>query len=69
MDSFLDFLLPEIMDLLNEETSDSEQTLVVVDPAIQQEQLTEHSVHGYIWSLQQSDKREHLLPGKMRIRL
>ncbi len=28
MDSFLDFLLPEIMDLLNEETSDSEQTLV-----------------------------------------
>ncbi len=49
MDSFLDFLLPEIMDLLNEETSDSEQTLVTgqVDPAIQQEQLTEHSVHGY----------------------
>ncbi len=45
MDSFLDFLSPEIMDLLNEETSDSEQTLVTgqVDPAIQQEQLTEHS--------------------------
>ncbi len=38
MDSFLDFLLPEIMDLLNEETSDSKQTLVAgqVDPAIQQ---------------------------------
>ncbi len=49
MDSFLDFLSPEIMDLLNEETSDSEQTLVTgqVDPAIQQEQLTEHSVHDY----------------------
>ncbi len=49
MDSFLDFLLPEIMDLLNDETSDSEQTLVTgqVDPAIQQEQLTEHSVLGY----------------------
>ncbi len=43
MDSFLDFLSPEIMDLLNEETSDSEQTLVTgqVDPAIQQEQLKE----------------------------
>ncbi len=39
MDSFLDFLLPEIVYLLNEETSDSEQTLVTgqVDPAIQQE--------------------------------
>ncbi len=49
MDSLLDFLSPEIMDLLNEEMSDSEQTLVTgqVDPAIQQEQLTEHSVHDY----------------------
>ncbi len=58
MDSFLDFLLPEIMDLLNEETSDSEQTLVTgqVDPAIQQEQLTEHSVHDY--NLEPPTKRQ-----------
>ncbi len=36
MDSLLDFLSPEIMDLLNGETSDSEQTLVTGQPAIQQ---------------------------------
>ncbi len=58
MDSFLDFLSPEIMDLLNKETSDSEQTLVTgqVDPAIQQEQLTGHSVHDY--NLEPSTKRQ-----------
>ncbi len=46
------------MDLLNEETSDSEQTLVTgqVDPAIQQEQLTEHSVHDY--NLEPPTKRQ-----------
>ncbi len=71
MDSFLDFLLPEIMDLLNEEMSDSEQTLVTgqVDPAIQQEQPRNILFTAITWSLQQSDKREHLLPGKTRIRL
>ncbi len=46
------------MDLLNKETSDSEQTLVTgqVDPAIQQEQLTEHSVHDY--NLEPPTKRQ-----------
>ncbi len=58
IDSFLDFLSPEIMDLLNEKTSDSEQTLVTgqVDPAIHQEQLTEHSVHNY--NLEPPTKRQ-----------
>ncbi len=68
MDSFLDFLLPEIMDPLNEETSDSEQTLVTgqVDPAIQQEQLTEHSIYGF--NLEPPTKRQKRT-GKTRIRL
>ncbi len=35
MESLLDFLSPEIMDILNGETSDSEQTLVTGQPAIQ----------------------------------
>ncbi len=58
IDSFLDFLSPEIMDLLNEKASDSEQTLVTgqVDPAIHQEQLTEHSVHDY--NLEPPTKRQ-----------
>ncbi len=40
IDSFLDFLSPEIMDLLNEKTSDSEQTLVTGQVDLHQEQLT-----------------------------